>query len=124
MALTIGSRIGPYEILGALGAGGMGLLYRGNDTRLNRPVAITVLPAAGAGDPERRQRFEREGQAIAALNHSHICAVYDVAAQDGALCLVIGRSRPRRPSAITSRCHSRTSIVAGRVVSRSHSNAR
>ncbi|MGE5360527.1 MAG: serine/threonine-protein kinase, partial [Bacteroidales bacterium] len=81
MSLASGTRLGPYEIQAAIGAGGMGEVYKARDTRLNRTVAIKVLPAAVAGDPERRARFEREAKTIAALNHPHICSVYDVGRQ-------------------------------------------
>ncbi len=76
MPLTLGSRLGPYEILAPLGAGGMGEVYRARDTKLNRDVALKVLPQAMAGDPERLRRFEREAQVLAALNHPNIAAIY------------------------------------------------
>src|SRR5271167_3324036 len=78
MALTAGTRLGPYEILAPIGAGGMGEVYRAKDTKLDREVAIKVLPAALAQDPERLARFEREARTIAALNHPNICQLYDV----------------------------------------------
>ena len=78
MSLNPGTRLGPYEILAPLGAGGMGEVYKARDTRLDRSVAIKVLPANWAADPERKQRFEREAKAISSLNHPHICALYDV----------------------------------------------
>jgi serine/threonine-protein kinase len=78
MPLTAGTRLGPYEILNALGAGGMGEVYKARDTRLDRTVAIKVLPSEVASDPDLRGRFEREARAIAALDHPHICAIYDV----------------------------------------------
>jgi eukaryotic-like serine/threonine-protein kinase len=78
MSLTAGTRLGPYEILGPLGAGGMGEVYRARDTRLGREVALKILPAEVAGDLSRRQRFELEARAVAALNHPNIVAVYDV----------------------------------------------
>ena len=78
MTLTPGTRLGPYEILSPLGAGGMGEVYTARDTRHNRTVAIKVLPASVASDPDLRARFEREARAIAALDHPHICALYDV----------------------------------------------
>src|SRR3989442_14734954 len=71
-----GTRLGPYEILSALGAGGMGEVYRARDTKLNRDVAIKVLPELVARDPERLARFEREAQLLASLNHPHIAAIY------------------------------------------------
>ncbi|HET9261835.1 MAG TPA: protein kinase [Vicinamibacterales bacterium] len=76
--LTPGTRIGAYEISGSLGAGGMGEVYKARDTRLDRTVALKLLPEEWAADPDRRARFEREARAVAALNHSHICALHDV----------------------------------------------
>src|SRR5215212_1952655 len=78
MSLQAGTRLGPYEILGPIGSGGMGEVYRANDTRLQRSVAIKVLPVSFAADPDRRQRFEREARVIASLSHPHICALHDV----------------------------------------------
>src|SRR5262245_33195751 len=89
MALTSGARLGPYEIQSALGAGGMGEVYKARDTRLDRTVAIKVLPADLASDPERTARFEREAKAIAALDHPHICALYDVGEHEGTHYLVM-----------------------------------
>jgi eukaryotic-like serine/threonine-protein kinase len=83
MAILPGKRLGPYEILSAIGAGGMGEVYRARDTRLDRIVAIKVLPAHLADDPERRERFEREARTIARLNHPHICVLHDIGRQDG-----------------------------------------
>ena len=76
MALTPGSRLGPYEILAPLGAGGMGEVYRARDTTLGRDVALKTLPASLAGDPERLARFEREAKTLASLNHPHIAQIY------------------------------------------------
>ena len=78
MTLTAGARLGPYEILSSLGAGGMGEVYRARDTRLARDVAIKVLPEHLSSMPDRRQRFEREAKMVAQLSHSHICALHDV----------------------------------------------
>src|SRR5438105_10875032 len=78
MALTVGSTLGAYEILGTLGAGGMGEVYRARDTRLDRVVAIKILRDDVAGDPSRRARFEREARLISQLHHPHICTLYDV----------------------------------------------
>src|SRR4029453_5490091 len=78
MALTPGTRLGSYEITNAIGAGGMGEVYRAHDARLRRDVAIKVLPASVASDPDRLRRFEQEALATAALNHPNILAVYDV----------------------------------------------
>src|ERR1700674_947415 len=75
--LTASSRLGPYEIVAPLGAGGMGEVYRARDTRLEREVAIKVLPEAFANDPNRRARFEREAKAVAALSHPNILAIHD-----------------------------------------------
>ncbi len=76
MSLTPGTRIGSYEVTGTLGAGGMGEVFRARDTRLNRDVAIKVLPAAVADDADRLARFTREAQTLAALNHPNIAAIY------------------------------------------------
>ena len=84
MALSAGARLGPYEILALLGAGGMGEVYRARDTRLARYVAVKVLPGAYSADPDRMRRFEHEARAAAALNHPNIVAVYDVGTHDGA----------------------------------------
>jgi serine/threonine-protein kinase len=78
LALTPGVRLGPYEVVALLGAGGMGEVYKARDTRLDRTVAIKVLPAPAANDPERLRRFEHEARAIASLNHPHICQLYDI----------------------------------------------
>jgi len=78
VTLTTGSRLGPYEILGQIGAGGMGEVYRAKDTRLERMVAVKVLPPHMSASPESRQRFEREAKTISQLSHPHICAIYDV----------------------------------------------
>ena len=86
MPLSAGTRLGPYEILSALGAGGMGEVYRARDTRLDRTVAIKILPSA---DPDLKMRFAREAKAIGALTHPHICTLYDVGHQDGTDYLVM-----------------------------------
>ena len=86
MALTAGHRLGPYEILGALGAGGMGEVYRARDTRLGRTVAVKILPSA---DLEQQTRFAREARAIASLTHPHICTLYDVGRHDATDYLVM-----------------------------------
>ncbi|HEX7879273.1 MAG TPA: protein kinase, partial [Candidatus Eisenbacteria bacterium] len=78
MTLAAGARLGPYEIVAPLGAGGMGEVYRARDTRLGRDVAVKVLPAHLADSPEGRARFEREARAISSLNHPHICTLFDV----------------------------------------------
>jgi Tol biopolymer transport system component/predicted Ser/Thr protein kinase len=89
MALTTGSKLGPYQILGAAGAGGMGEVYRARDTRLERTVAIKVLPEQFSQNPDLKQRFEREARAISSLNHPNICTLYDVGHQDGVDYLVM-----------------------------------
>jgi eukaryotic-like serine/threonine-protein kinase len=89
MALQEGSRLGPYQITAPLGTGGMGQVYRAYDSRLGRQVAIKTLPAEFSSDAGRRQRFEREARAIAALNHPNICTIYDIGAQDGVDYLVM-----------------------------------
>ncbi len=91
MSIATGSRLGPYEILARIGAGGMGEVWRARDTRLERDVAIKVLPASLAHDPQFRARFEREAKTISQLNHPHICQIYDVgeAAEDKTSYLVM-----------------------------------
>ena len=83
MPLEAGKVLGPYEILSPIGAGGMGEVYRARDTRLERIVAIKVLPEHVASDPDLKQRFEREARTVAALNHPHICTLHDIGSQDG-----------------------------------------
>jgi len=83
MALAAGTRFGPYEIAGSLGAGGMGEVYRATDTKLGREVAIETLPGALAQDPDRLARFEREAKLLAALNHAHIGAIYGLDEHEG-----------------------------------------
>jgi serine/threonine protein kinase len=87
--LPAGTRLGPYEIQALLGSGGMGEVYRARDTRLERTVAVKILPRHLSFDSERRQRFEREARAISALNHPHICTLYDVGSQSGIEYLVM-----------------------------------
>src|ERR1700692_3558241 len=82
MALSSGARLGPYEILAPLGAGGMGEVYKARDTRLDRTVAIKVLPEHLSQKPQLRERFEREARAVSSLNHSNICTLHDVGQQD------------------------------------------
>ena len=89
MSLAKGTRLGPYQIADQLGAGGMGEVYRATDTRLDRTVAIKVLPEHLASDPQRRERFEREARAVSSLNHPHICVLHDVGEQDGIHFLVM-----------------------------------
>ena len=77
MSFPLGTRLGPYEIVASIGAGGMGEVYRAKDSRLGRDVAIKVLPPSFADDPGRRARFEREAQAVAALSHPNVIAIFD-----------------------------------------------
>jgi serine/threonine protein kinase len=97
--MTVGTKLGPYEIVAPLGAGGMGEVYKALDTRLDRPVAIKILPAALAADPQFRERFDREARAISQLTHPHICTLYDV-----------GRSEARSPEGLR---HSATDVAQG-----------
>ncbi len=83
MALTSGTKLGPYEIESPLGAGGMGEVYRARDSRLDRDVAIKVLAADLSSDASLKQRLEREAKAISKLSHPHICTLYDIGHQDG-----------------------------------------
>jgi serine/threonine protein kinase len=83
MTILPGKRLGPHEILSSIGAGGMGEVYRARDTRLDRIVAIKVLPVHLANRSELRERFEREARTIASLNHPHICTLHDIGKQDG-----------------------------------------
>src|SRR6266567_4672337 len=89
MALTSGTKLGPYEIQSPLGAGGMGEVYRARDTRLERTVAIKILPTHLSDNPEAKQRFEREARSISSLNHPNICVLHDVGSQDGTSYLVM-----------------------------------
>jgi serine/threonine protein kinase len=101
MPLTSGTKLGPYEIQSPLGEAGMGEVYRARDTRLDRSVAIKVLAAHLSSSPELKQRMEREAKAISALNHPHICGLYDVGSQDGTEYLVMelleGETLSQRP---------------------------
>jgi len=81
--LTKGSKLGPYEVVGLIGAGGMGEVYRARDARLDRDVAIKVLPAEYADHPERVRRFEQEARAVAALNHPNILVLHDIGTHKG-----------------------------------------
>src|SRR6202795_3615087 len=89
MTLAAGTKLGPYEIQSPLGAGGMGEVYRARDTRLERDIAIKVLPANLSSDPNLRQRLEREGKAVSKLAHPHICTLHDIGHQDGVDFLVM-----------------------------------
>src|SRR5881396_3211424 len=83
MALTAGTKLGPYEIAALIGSGGMGEVYRAKDTRLDRMVAIKILPAHLSEDPDLKQRFEREARTISSLSHPNICALHDIGHHDG-----------------------------------------
>jgi serine/threonine protein kinase len=83
MPLAPSTHLGPYEIVAPLGVGGMGEVYRARDTRLERTVAIKILPPQFSSDPIRKQRFEREAKTVSSLNHPHICVLYDIGHQDG-----------------------------------------
>ncbi|PWT84170.1 MAG: serine/threonine protein kinase, partial [Blastocatellia bacterium] len=89
MPLSLGSRLGPYEILSLLGAGGMGEVYRARDTRLNRDVALKVLPEIFAADPHRLARFQREAQLLASLNHPNIAAIHGFEESQGVQALIL-----------------------------------
>src|SRR5713101_3042665 len=89
MALTAGAKLGPYEIVSLLGAGGMGEVYRARDIRLEREVAIKILATHLSANPDLKSRFEREARAISSLNHQHICHLYDVGSHDGTDYLVM-----------------------------------
>jgi len=89
MSLAAGTKLGPYEVIASLGAGGMGEVYRAKDTRLERTVAIKILLQQVSGDPVRKHRFEREAKTISSLNHPHICTLRDIGSQDGTDYLVM-----------------------------------
>ena len=93
MPLPSNTRLGPYEIIAAIGAGGMGEVYRARDTKLNRDVAIKVLPDLFAADPDRLARFEREAQVLASLNHPHIAHVYGLERWERQDALIIANQR-------------------------------
>ena len=95
VALTSGIKLGPYEIIAPLGAGGMGEVYRARDTRLDRDVAVKVLPANLSSDPNLRQRLEREAKAVSKISHPHICTLHDIGHQDGMDFLIMGTARRR-----------------------------
>ena len=89
MPLTPGDKLGPYEILSPIGAGGMGEVYKARDTRLDRSVAVKVLPEHIAKREDLRVRFEREARAVASLNHPNICTLFDIGSQDGTSYMVM-----------------------------------
>src|SRR6202049_2780282 len=89
MMLAAGTKLGPYEVVAQIGAGGMGEVYRAHDSKLGRDVAIKVLPANFVNDPERLSRFQREARMLAALNHANIATIYGLEQSDGVTCLVM-----------------------------------
>ena len=95
MPLSAGARLGPYQVLEFVGAGGMGEVYRARDTRLDRVVAIKLLPGSVSGDESLRRRFDREAKILASLKHAHICTLYDVGRQDTTDYLAMKYSRAR-----------------------------
>src|SRR5258708_10580742 len=115
MPLLVGERLGPYEILAPLGAGGMGEVYRARDTKLKRDVALKVLPEAFARDPERMARFQREAVVLASLNHPNIAAIYGVEESNGVRALVMelveGES-PKGPLLVDEAWHIASQIAA------------
>ena len=116
LALTPGTRLGPYEVVSALGAGGMGEVYRARDTKLDRDVAIKILPEAFAHDADRLARFQREAKTLASLNHPNIAAIHGLEESGGVIALVmelvegddsLTAHRARCDSDSTRRCPSR-----------------
>lgn len=89
MGIASGTRLGPYEIIALAGAGRMGEVYRAKDTRLNRTIAIKILPSHLSSNPDLRLRFEREARAVSSLSHAHICTLHDIGNQDGMMYLVM-----------------------------------
>src|SRR5688572_2787286 len=87
--LSAGTRLGPYEVSGPLGAGGMGEVYRARDTRLKRDVALKILPASVAADAGRLARFQREAEVLASLNHPHVAGIYGLEESSGVRALVL-----------------------------------
>src|SRR5215472_9467786 len=91
MTIAPGTRLGPYEIGAALGAGGMGIVYRATDPKLGRDLAVKVLPDGANGDPERRARFEQEARAASALNHPNIVTIHDIGESQEAIYIAMAR---------------------------------
>ena len=115
MPLSAGSRLGPYEILSPIGAGGMGEVYRASDTQLKRDVALKILPAAFARDPDRMARFQREAEVLASLNHPNIAAIYGLAEAEGVRALVmelVEGEAPRGPMPLDDASHVASQIAA------------
>ncbi len=111
MPFPAGTRMGPYEILAAIGAGGMGEVYRARDTKLKRDVALKVLPDAFAGDPERMARFQREAEVLASLNHPNIAQIYGVEERALVMELVEGDS-PKGPLPFDEAWHIASQMAA------------
>ncbi len=103
MPLQAGTRLGPYEVVSLIGAGGMGEVYRARDTRLGREVAIKVLPADRVSDTDRRRRFVQEAQAASALNHPHIITIYEIESADGVDFIVMEYVRGKSLDALIPR---------------------
>src|SRR5215472_10550075 len=112
MALAAGTKLGPYEILAPIGAGGMGEVYRAKDTKLKREVALKVLPEAFAADPERMARFQREAEVLASLNHTNIAQIYGVEDRALVMELVEGES-PKGPLPFDEAWNIALQIAAG-----------
>ena len=98
MALTIGSQLGHYDVTALIGEGGMGQVYQATDTKLNRQVALKILPEAFAADPDRLARFQREAQVLASLNHSGIAAIYGRVARTRELYAAVPDRTPEEPT--------------------------
>ena len=105
MALQAGKRFGPYEVLSLIAAGGMGEVYRGRDTRLDRKVAVKVLAPELGADTEFRARFEREAKAISSLNHPHICGLYDIGREQDTQYLISNCSKAKRSLRVSNEDH-------------------
>src|SRR5690348_11696626 len=112
MSLSVGDRLGPYEVVAPIGAGGMGEVYRAKDTKLKRDVALKVLPEAFASDPERMARFQREAEVLASLNHTNIAQIYGVEDRALVMELVEGES-PRGPMPFDEAWKIASQIAAG-----------
>src|SRR5258708_33800659 len=102
MPLPIGAKVGPYEITAFLGAGGMGEVFKARDSRLNRDVALKLLPAAFASDPERGRRFETEARAVGALSHPNIVSIYAIGSWNGTCYLVTELLEGRTLNGVTA----------------------
>ena len=118
MTIAGGTKLGSYEIVAPAGAGGMGEVYCARDTRLNRVVAIKILPAHLADKPELRERFEREARTVASLNHPRICTLHDIGHQDGVDFLVLSRPPCIKPSVSTHSPRSAEASVSMSIIAR------